>query len=115
MRAIKRTRERSKINKIINSIHEDGMNLQKYKHLQYDYNMSMIAIKQNGLAIQYTYFKDDVDMALAAVKQNGFALEFISIKNKKIYEEAVKQNKFAIQFVPINLRDNILQESIYLV
>lgn len=58
----------------------------------------MVAVKQNGLALQYVEKKTPA-LCLAAVKQNGYALEYVKNPTPILLLEAVKQNGIMLQLI----------------
>lgn len=69
--------------------------------------IGMVAIKQNGAALQHV--PDEMkteEMCMTAVQQTGGALKYVpkKMKNEKMCMTAVQQDGMALQFVPNTLR-----------
>jgi len=66
-------------------------------------------IPKNGLLLkEYPELNDDKDLVLLAVKQDGYALQFASDRlreDKDVLDAALEQNLNAIQFAPTLTRD----------
>ena len=78
---------------------------------QDDEEIVCIAVKKNGLALQYASdrLRNNYEVVMLAVKKNGLALEFASEElknNSEIIFQAILSNGNALQFVPAELRNN---------
>ena len=112
---------------MIEIIKNNGLNIQYlsnwFKQIPCHYNRLNIeeitktylfqAIKQNGLALQYSdnAIKNIKLYVLEAVKNNGLALQYASYhlkNNKEIVFEAVKNNSLALQYASKQLQNNRL-------
>ena len=85
---------------VINSISENGLNIQYSPKLTPE--LCMLAVKQNGLALQYIPATIQTkELCEEAVKQNGLALVYVSmgLQSADIRKIAVQQNGFAIKYV----------------
>lgn len=89
-------------------LEQDGLMLKHIdKRIQNEY-LCLIAVEQNGLALQYVG-NQNVKICLTAVKQNGLALQYVSDELKFNYEirdaarikdsGEAKQNKLAEQYL----------------
>ena len=74
--------------------------------------ITMIAVKQNGLALEYATLQHDKEVVMAAVKQCGLALKYASSslqKDREVVMEAIKQNEFALSFSTVRTKEMILE------
>ena len=62
------------------------------------YETSMIAVKCNGLALQFIQNQTS-EICMTAVQQNGLALQFVHNKTPEICLAAVQQNGLALQYI----------------
>ena len=96
---------------LIDTLKEHALELANFPEAQDDNELVQIAVKKNGLALEYASdrLRDDFDTVMLAVKKNGLSLEFASYtlkRNEKIIDAAIKSNGAALQFVPQDLRNN---------
>jgi hypothetical protein len=95
------------------AVKQNGLALQfASESLKNDQEIVKIAVKQNGLALQFASesLKNDQEIVKIAVKQNGLALQFASesLKNdQEIVKIAVEQNGLALQFASESLKSNL--------
>lgn len=85
----------------------DGMNAFYLLDDQFDDNITMASVIQNGLALQYIPPKFiNKKVCLTAVKQNGLALRFVPLpfRDMDMCAEAVRQNVNAKSFVPSEIK-----------
>ncbi len=78
---------------IQNMFSEDGMKLKDFSSFNWEKDMVLAAVKQNGEALRYasTELQGDKEVVLAAVAQDGDAFEYAS---KELQEdEEVKKAK----------------------
>lgn len=99
----------------INMLVNDGKML-RYVKTQTN-EICRLAVKQNGLAIQYVNDPSLFTEALCktALRQNGYALQYIkqlSLLNEELCTIAIKHNPFAIRFIEHTIRKFILTEAI---
>ena len=98
----------------------DGMTL-KYQSIVQCREKCLVAVSQNGMAIEYAEYIDDEimlaavtncglalqfifhfapdDVRKAAVTEDGFALQFLATPSDEEQELAIRQNAFALQFI----------------
>ncbi|MCC0726694.1 DUF4116 domain-containing protein [Clostridioides sp. ZZV14-6045] len=100
----------------VEALRRDGMLLE---HVKFDelnltkeqlYNLSLIAVKQNGLALQFVK-EQTPEICIKAVRDDGRALQFVKEKTEEICIEAVKQNGRALKYVN-NQTDEICIEAV---
>lgn len=58
---------------------------------------NLTAVNYDGTSIKY--MDETIELSLAAVKQNGLAIKFIQNQTREICEAAVNQNPLALQFI----------------
>lgn len=105
---------------LIDTMKYHPLDLKDYPEAQDDYELVLIAVKKNGLALEFASerLKNDFDIALCAVKKNGLALEFVSDelrRNEQIIREAVCSDGNSLKYVPDEFktnRDLILEASL---
>lgn len=82
----------------------DGLNI---KHIDYSYSTKLcdvpiqvqaVAVKQNGLVLQYIT-NTTIEVKILAIQQNGLALQYIDKPNYEMEKIAVSQNGLAIQYI----------------
>lgn len=96
---------------IVDTLKNYPLELEKYREHQDDTELVQIAVKKNGMALQYASkrLQDDPETVMIAVKKNGLSLQFASEalkNNKKIVQQAVTSNGNALEFVLEELRNN---------
>jgi hypothetical protein len=84
--------------KFLELVKIDGLNLETVPEHDMTEEICLEAVKQNGLALQYSIIDYD-EICMAAIKQNGMALQFCGYQSLKYCLTAVKQNGLALQFV----------------
>ncbi|MDD2487375.1 MAG: DUF4116 domain-containing protein [Candidatus Gracilibacteria bacterium] len=93
----------------------DGISLgeEKLKNARSDKSMVMLAVKQNGLAIQFACdsLKQDPEIVLEAVKQNGLAYGYISRDYLKYSKEIVK-SAIDSNILVYSLFDNAIKNNV---
>ena len=97
---------------LIDTLRQHPFELKNFSaEAQDDQELVSIAVKKNGLVLQYASerLRNDYETVMTAVKSNGLSLEFASDtlkSNREIFTEAVSSNGNALEFVPASLRDD---------
>lgn len=86
-------------NVYMNAVQKDGDNLRYVPSELQTYEMCLIAVRNNGLSIQYVDKVTD-EMQYEAVKNNGMALRYIKNRTPELCWLAVKNTGCAIKHVP---------------
>jgi len=88
---------------------ENWLNLSntKYEIFRDNYDVVMVAVKQNWLALEFASnnLQNDNNIVMEAVKNNWKALKFASYeiqKNRNIVIEAIKNDLYALEYTQIN-------------
>ena len=67
--------------------------------------LQLLAVQQNGLAVQYVIGEPSRFCQISALRQNGLALQYIfRASAPQLFSAAVRQNGAALQFVPLHMR-----------
>lgn len=99
-----------------NILEKDGLLLRYIPFERRTHRMKKIALKQNGLALQY--INDQISSFLGikylsrkmeelyeiAITQNGLAIQYVKYKYPKLCEMAIKQNLRAILYIDTNIK-----------
>jgi hypothetical protein len=99
-------------NILIDTLKQYPLELKSFPfEVQDDEELVCIAVKRNGLALQYASerLRNNYEIVMIAVKKNGLALQFASeeLKNNgEIVFQAILSAGDALQFVPDALRNN---------
>jgi hypothetical protein len=98
-------------NILLDTMKYHPLDLKNYPEAQDDNELVLIAVKKNGLALEFASerLRNDYDIVLCAVKKNGLALEFASDElkhNEQIVHEAICSDGNALKFVPDELKTN---------
>lgn len=93
----------------IKELSKNGLLLENYPELQNDKDFVLIAVRQNGLALQFASeeLRSDKEVVLEAVNENGFALQFASEElkeNKDVVLVAVNENGEVSEIISEELR-----------
>ena len=89
----------------IRALQANGMNLVHIKNPSAE--QCLIAVKQNGYALQYVPFKiQTYKICLEAVKKHGLALQYVKKQTPKVCLEAIKQDKASY----IHVNDDIKKQ-----
>lgn len=92
---------------VLLAVKQNGLALEYAKNNLND-NIEIVseAIKQNGLALQFASenLKNNIDIVFMAINENAYALEFAS---PKVAMEIIKQNGMTLQFVSDKLKNDI--------
>ena len=70
----------------------------KFKETESFKNICLVAVKQNGWAIQYIANPNE-EIKKLAVKQNGYTIRYIDNPSEAVKKLAVKQNGYAIRYI----------------
>lgn len=92
---------------VLLAVKQNGLSLQYAKNdLNNNIEIVSEALKQNGLALQFASdeLKNNIDIVFMAINENAYALEFAS---PKVAMEIIKQNGMTLQFVSDKLKNDI--------
>ena len=101
---------------VIDTIKQHPLELEHYPDYHDDSEVVLLAVKKNGLALQFASerLRNDRDVVAVAVQRNGLALQFASDalkQDKDIVTQAIQSNGAALAHVPaafLHDRDLIL-------
>ena len=99
-------------NILIDTLKQYPLELKSFPfEVQDDEELICIAVKKNGLALQYASerLRNNYEIVMIAVKKNGLALQFASEElknNDEIVAQAILSAGDALKFVPVELQKN---------
>ena len=82
----------------INMIYKDGRALQYVKEELLTEELCMLAVRQNGLVLEFVK-KQTSKICKLAVRQDAYALQYVINQNEKVCEIAVRQEGDALEYV----------------
>jgi hypothetical protein len=85
----------------------DGMMLELLPEGERTRKKCLVAVKENGYALQFVPAGFKQELSMTAVTSNGNALQYVPNKTQEICLAAVKQNRLALEYVPANIRERI--------
>ncbi len=94
---------------LVDTMSQHPLELKNYPEAQDDTELVRLAVKKNGLALEYASerLRDDYETVMIAVKKEGLSLKFASSilqHNKEIVSAAISCNGHALKYVPEALR-----------